>query len=180
LISAVSSLPPPSSVRKAWSSAEIEPPARLTALAIPYPSSCLRNSPCRVSPGWQYKSTDKHLCMSIFQTCSFSELPGTTNLRCMTGSMFDGVQTTTDGSAVRTPSPSTAMVRPKWGSQNPPTKVSNLVNASSVPYLTCGRCYFKPEHIRTSEPCRITRDSRRRASHQGNQTMSALFLRKSF
>jgi len=85
-------------------------------------------------------------------TASFGELLGTTNLRYMTGSIFDGVETTTDGSAVRTPIAINSEVRPKWGPQNPPTKVSSLGDPSSVLYLTFGRYYFKPEHIQTYKP----------------------------
>ena len=83
---------------------------------------------------------------------SLADLLGTTNLKTMAGSIFSGVRLTTDGSALPNPIAINSVLRPKWGPANPPSSVSKFGDPSAVLYLTFGRYYFKPEHIRAYKP----------------------------
>lgn len=83
---------------------------------------------------------------------SFSQFLGTTDLNTMAGTIFSGVETTTDGSGIRNPIALNDVLRPKWGPASPPSSVSTFGDPSTVLYLTFGRYYFKPVDIQTYKP----------------------------
>lgn len=83
---------------------------------------------------------------------SLSALLGTTDLRTMAGTVFSGVRTTSDGSAINNPLAINNALRPTWGPANPPSSVSKFGDPSTILYLTFGRYYFRPEHIRSYRP----------------------------
>lgn len=83
---------------------------------------------------------------------SLKDLLGTSDIKTMAGSIFSGVVTTSDGSAINNPFAINNVLRPKWGPLNPPSSVSRFGDPSTILYLTFGRYYFKPEHIKTYKP----------------------------
>ena len=92
---------------------------------------------------------------------SLSELFGTTDLKTMAGSIFSGVPVTTDGSGVRTPIAVNDRLRPKWGKDNPPFRVSSFGDPASVLYMTYGRYYFNPALAEKYLPLPVAGDNRR-------------------
>lgn len=79
-------------------------------------------------------------------TSAFSNLFKTTDLKTMAGTPFSGVTVTTDGSGIRNPLAVNINLRPKWGKDSPPRRVSSIEDPSRTLYTTYGRYYFDETH----------------------------------
>lgn len=66
----------------------------------------------------------------------------TSNLSSMAGTIFSGVPVYADGSGISNPISVNSKLRPVWGVNSPPLRISSFGNPASVLYLTYGRYYF--------------------------------------
>lgn len=73
---------------------------------------------------------------------SLSTLFQTTDPKNMAGTIFSGVEVTTDGSGIRNPISVNSELRPPWGVKNPFLRISSFGNPAGTLYLTYGRYYF--------------------------------------
>lgn len=107
---------------------------------------------------------------------ALAALFGTSEIRTMAGTPFSGVPVTTDGSGIRNPIAVNINLRPKWGKDNPPLRVSSMGNPSGVLYLTYGRYYFNPLLGSTYTPMPQDGDSRRAIYYLPNKKGIFCFL----
>ncbi|MGL4399428.1 MAG: type II secretion system protein [Luteolibacter sp.] len=90
---------------------------------------------------------------------SLAALLGTTDLKTMKGTPFDGVPVTTDGSGIRNPFAVNRNVRPVWGVKSPRLTLSQFGDLSNVLYLTYGRYQFGASEISKYTPLPKAGDS---------------------
>ena len=107
---------------------------------------------------------------------SLSSLFNTSNLASMAGTLFSGVPVTTDGSGIPNPISVNSKLRPKWGKDNPPLRVSSFGDPSGILYLTYGRYYFDQVQASAYSPLPLPGDRRRTIYYLPNRKAIFSFL----
>jgi|688.fasta_scaffold80135_2 prepilin-type N-terminal cleavage/methylation domain-containing protein/prepilin-type processing-associated H-X9-DG protein len=106
-------------------------------------------------------STSNEKTFANEMNASLSALFGSSDIKTMAGTIFNGVPVTTDSSTIRNPIAVNDALRPTWGAANGPRRVATFDNPSGTLYLTFGRYYFNEQLAKTYIPMPQKGDNRR-------------------
>jgi prepilin-type N-terminal cleavage/methylation domain-containing protein/prepilin-type processing-associated H-X9-DG protein len=105
---------------------------------------------------------------------AYGDLLGTSDIKTMAGTVFDGVPVTTDGSTIRTPFACNLNLKPGW--KKAPQRMASHGDPASIIHLTYGRYYITPELAQKYTPLPQAGENRRCVYFFPNRQAAFCFL----